>query len=122
MAASSQERTRDAAIERPTPKRDRRPLRYRVGTVVRATVQRVDLACLDGRVLPIRLADRTLFTLAGQRLSGPKVLRPGLEVRVASVDSSRGAIAVLVELLARAPGPIPPGRVTPGPALRRFEA
>jgi hypothetical protein len=92
----------------PPPKRDRRPLHYRVGTVMRVGIARLDLACLDGRVVPIRLAERTLYTFSGERLSGPQVLRPGVEVRVATVDSSQGAIAVLVECLTHAPRALPP--------------
>jgi hypothetical protein len=104
MTLSDGDRARPRADAGRAAKRDRRPLRYRIGTVVRISGHRIDLACLDGRVIPVRLAERTLFTLGGQRLSGAGVLRPGLEVRVASVDSSRGTIAVLVELIARTRG------------------
>ncbi len=110
MTLADRARAHLPASVSPPPKRDRRPLHYRVGTVVRVGIARLDLACLDGRVMPIRLAERTLYTLSGERLSGPQVLRPGVEVRVATVDSSQGAIAVLVELLTRAPRALPPVR------------
>jgi hypothetical protein len=105
MAQCARDRQRQATTAEAMAKSTRRPLHYRVGTVVRTSARHMDVACLDGGVVAIRLAARTMFTLAGLRLSGVDVLRPGLEVRVASVDSSRGMTAVLVELRARGPGP-----------------
>jgi hypothetical protein len=105
MSMSDAGRLSAAFPAEPVARRDRRPLRYCVGTVVRTNGRRVELACVDGRVWSIRLAERTLYTLANHRLSGPDALRPGLEVRIASVDSGRGTIAVVVEVLGAGHGP-----------------
>jgi len=96
-----------------TGKRDRRPLRYRVGLTLRVTPNRIDVACLDGRILEIRVAERTLFVLGGLRLAGPRAVRAGVEVRIATVESSSGPVAVLVEVLSA-------GRAALGPKARAF--
>jgi hypothetical protein len=118
MTPSSHVPAPGATPGEPSARRDRRPIRYRLGSVLRATRRWLELACSDGRVLPIRLAERTLFTGGGHRLSGPDVLKPGLRVRVASIDSASGALAVLVEVLAREPRPAPHRQpATMAPAL-----
>lgn len=98
------------------PRRDRRPLHYRMGSTLRVAEDRIEMVGLDGRTVRIRLAKRTLFVLGDRRLAGPRALRPGNQVRVASVDTAFGPVAVLVELLGMHPAVAGP-RATAMPAV-----